>query len=358
MKKLKLPPKRVSVSIDNQTILRTLAWVTLFWVAIQFLGVAGRAITLIVIAFFLAMAINPLVGVIINKTFIKNRGAASGVAFLATISVLVVLIVAIAPITIRQTQSFINSLPEHMQTIRDGDTAFSTLVANLDLVQRFEDFKDQTFSNIGVFGGAFFSAVQSFFMSLASMLTVIVLAFFMVVEGPSWLQRFWSLHPKDKLKKRQKLANDMYRTVTGYVNGQLLIALISGLITLLLTSIIGLPYAFALAAIIAITGLIPLIGNTLGAVVVIAVGLFQSFGIALFLTIFYIIYQQIENNIIQPAIQSQTVALSPLAILISALIGISVAGFLGALVAIPVGGSVRVLVLYFLENREISTSKQ
>jgi predicted PurR-regulated permease PerM len=355
MKKLKLPPKRVSVSIDNQTILRTLAWVSVFWLTLQFLGIASRAITLIIIAFFLAMAINPLVGFILNKTFIKNRTAASGLALLATISVLVVLIVAIAPITIRQTQSIISSLPEYMQEIKDGDTALSSIVADYDLVQRFEEFQEQAFSNIGVFGGAFFSAVQSFFLSLASMLTVLVLAFFMVAEGPAWLDKFWSLHPKDKLKRRKKLFNDMYRSVTGYVNGQLLIAFISGVITLILASVLGLPYAFALAAIIAVTGLIPLIGNTLGAVVVIAVALFQSFGIALFLTVFYIVYQQIENNIIQPAIQSQTVALSPLAILISALIGISLAGFLGALIAIPVGGSIRVLIIYYLENRELAT---
>jgi predicted PurR-regulated permease PerM len=342
-----------AISIDNKTLIRVLLLVVAFVAGLQLIAATRFALTLIVIAFFFALALSPLVNLLARKITKQNRVAATGLAYLLTILILGGLVYSIAPVAIRQIQSFASEIPTYISELDTADHPVARFAQRFDLAGSFEQAREQIADNIGTVGEPLFRTLQTVLTSLAGMITILVLTFFMLVEGPMWLIRFWSLQPKSRLAKRQKLAYDMYRAVIGYVNGQLIIAFISGVITFILLSFLGMPYPLALAAIIAVTGLIPLIGNTLGAIIVIVVALFVSLGLAIFLAVFYIVYQQIENNIIQPAVQSQTVSLSPLAILISALIGISLAGFLGALLAIPVAGVIRVLVLYFIEEHKL-----
>jgi predicted PurR-regulated permease PerM len=343
------PPDSV-VALDDKSLVRALLWVVAFFAFVQFVFAAKTALILISVAFFFALALSPLVNYLARKIPGRNRVVATGGAYLITILLVGSLVYSITPVAIKQLQSFISAIPGFLENLEADQGVIAEFIRQYEIIERAEDVQRQISGNIGNLGEPLVRTLQTILTSLAAMITVLVLTFFMLVEGPLWLERFWRLQPKSKLKKRQKLAFDMYRAVTGYVNGQFIIAFISGVVTFILLSILAMPYPLALAAIIAVTGLIPLIGNTLGAVIVIVVGLFQSFGVAVFLTIFYIVYQQLENNIIQPAVQSQTVSLSPLSILIAALIGISVAGFLGALVAIPVAGSIRVLVLYLIDK--------
>ncbi|MEX0934193.1 MAG: AI-2E family transporter, partial [Candidatus Saccharimonadales bacterium] len=162
--------------------------------------------------------------------------------------------------------------------------------------------------------------------------------------------------PKQHRNHRQDLAAKMYRIITAYVNGQLLIATINGLVTFIVLSIVGIPYALSLAAISALLGLIPVIGTTLGAVIIIGVGFFESVTAAIILTIYFVVYQQVENNVIQPAIQSRSLGMSPLLILISVIIGFSLAGILGGLLAIPIMGCLRILVLDYISEHHLANA--
>jgi predicted PurR-regulated permease PerM len=148
----------------------------------------------------------------------------------------------------------------------------------------------------------------------------------------------------------------MYNVVTGYVNGQLLIASIAGLTSLVAMVVVGIPNAIALAGVVALTGLIPLIGATLGAVIIVAVALFQSLGQAVFMLIFFIVYQQVENNAIQPYVQSKALEISPLLVLVAVIIGVSLGGLLGGFLAIPVAACARILLLDYIEQRNQAKS--
>jgi predicted PurR-regulated permease PerM len=149
----------------------------------------------------------------------------------------------------------------------------------------------------------------------------------------------------------REIADDIYHLVGRYVNGNLLISLIAGTATTIVLLALGVPFALALGLIVAILDLIPLAGATLGAIVVTLVALSHSVTAAIIVLVFYIVYQQIENHLLQPLIYGRTVRLSPLAILLSVLIGSQVAGVIGALAAIPVGGTIQILLEHWQKSR-------
>ena len=151
----------------------------------------------------------------------------------------------------------------------------------------------------------------------------------------------------------QHIVSDMYRVVKGYVNGQVVLALIAALMLLPALLILHVPYAAALVVIVFICGLIPLVGHTIGAIIVTVVALFESPWSALLILAYYILYQQIENYIIQPRVQANSTNMSPLLVFSAVIIGVSFGGLLGGLVAIPVAGCIRIALLDYLRAKKI-----
>jgi predicted PurR-regulated permease PerM len=182
-------------------------------------------------------------------------------------------------------------------------------------------------------------------------ITITFLTFFMLLEGPAWLDRFYGLLPERSRPRWRSVGHDIYRTVGGYVTGNLLISLIAGTLTTVVLLAVGVPYAVALGVIVAILDLIPLAGATIAAVVIGTVAFLHSITAGIVVVVFFVVYQQIENHFLQPVIYGRTVQLSPLAVLISVLIGAKLAGILGALGAIPVAGAIQVLLVDWQRHR-------
>jgi predicted PurR-regulated permease PerM len=157
--------------------------------------------------------------------------------------------------------------------------------------------------------------------------------------------------PADSREHWRGIGHQIYRTIGGYVTGNLFISVIAGVTTTLVLLLLGVPYAVALGLLVAILDLIPLAGATIAAIIVGAVGFIHSLVAGIVLIVFFIVYQQIENHVLQPIVYSRTVQLSPLAILISILVGAELAGVLGALAAIPVAGTIQVVLVATLERR-------
>jgi predicted PurR-regulated permease PerM len=148
------------------------------------------------------------------------------------------------------------------------------------------------------------------------------------------------------------VGSQIYRTVGGYVSGNLLISVIAGITSTLVLLVLGVPYAVALGLLVAILDLIPLAGATIAAVIVTTVAfLSEDWKIGLAVAGFFVVYQQLENHVLQPVVYGRTVQLSPLAVLISILIGAELAGVIGALGAIPVAGSIQVILRDWLQYR-------
>src|SRR5919204_6456596 len=161
-------------------------------------------------------------------------------------------------------------------------------------------------------------------------ITIVFMTFFMLLEGPRWVERIYGLLPNESQPRWRRVGYDIYRTVGGYVTGNLLISLIAGSASTVVLLIMGVPYAVALGLIVAFLDLIPLAGATLAAVIVGAVSFLHTITAGIVVVAFFVVYQQVENHLLQPVVYGRTVQLSPLAVLVSVLIGAELAGILGA----------------------------
>jgi predicted PurR-regulated permease PerM len=180
----------------------------------------------------------------------------------------------------------------------------------------------------------------------------VFMTFFMMLEGPAWMERIYGVLPESSRPRWRQVGQDVYRTVGGYVTGNLLISLIAGVSSGIMLWIVGVPYALALGLVVALLDLIPLAGATIAAILVVLVAIAASgTTAAIIVGVFFVVYQQLENHVIQPLVYGRTVQLSPLAVLVSVLIGAQIAGVLGALGAIPVAGAIQVLLVDWRRHR-------
>lgn len=340
----------VKIDIANKTIVRILGITLLFVLGVMLVMAAAQSLVIIFAAFFLAVALSPPVNYLARYIPRASRGLATAFVFLVMITVISLLTASIVPPVVRQTNQLIDQIPQYIEQASEAEGVVGDFVEGLDLQAQSDDLVDGAADRLVGAGEPIFNLLSRVSTSIVAVLTVLVLAFFMLVEGPRWVDRFWRVQSGHQKERRQQLALKMYRVVTSFVNGQLIIAAINAVAIAIILLAFGVPFALSLAAIVGLLGLIPIIGATLGAIIVVTAGLFESITIAIILAIYFIVYQQVENNIIQPAIQSKSLGMSPLLILVSVVIGLNLAGILGALVAIPVAGSIQVLVQDYFEH--------
>lgn len=349
-------PKKTKIELDTGSLVKAIAIVIGALLLLAFVKIISHALTLIFVAFFLAMALNPAVSFIASKLKSQSRVAATGIAYLLVTIFLAGFFALVIPPLFKQTVDYIKDVPATITSFQADDTAISRLVEDYNLNDQIDqfsaDFKNQ-FSDVG---DPVLSTANRVGAIVVSTIAVFVLTFMMLVEGPLWLKRFFDAQPKKKREQRRRVALRIYKQVTGYVNGQVIVATIAGVFAFVALVIGATIFSadineVALAAIVALFALLPLIGATLGAIIVIFACLLVSLPLAITMAVYFIVYQQIENATLQPMIQSRLNNLTPLIVFISALIGVSLGGLVGAFIAIPVAGSIRILIEeYYLKN--------
>lgn len=349
----------VNIKIDNKTLIRVMVVIVVFLGAIKFFSSVQAVLTWIVVAIFLALALNPAVSWLTKKLPGRKdkRGMATGIAYLMIITVLGAFLYLVVPPIVSQTSDFVDDIPSYTSELRDPDSFLGKRLDQYGLSDEVDDFFNDVPSYISNVRDPAIKTAQSIVGTVVAVLTILIMTFMMLVEGPDWLRWLARLQPESKRKHREELAYKMYNIVTGYVNGQLIIATIGGLSALVAMLIVGIPNAVALAVIVGVFALIPMIGATLGSLIVVIMALFSSLSSAIILGIFFVVYQQIENQAIQPVIQSKSLGLTPLTVIISALIGVSAGGFLGGFLAIPLAGCIRVLLLDWADKKGLSKPK-
>lgn len=350
------PQNQVVINIDSFTVLRILLLVIAGLAAITFFKNVAHSLTLIFISFFLALALNPAVSKIAGLLKSGSRVRATGVAYLAVIAVLAAFVTFVIPPLVKQTVDFIKEVPASIQDYKNEDSPLNDFVERYNLEQQVDNFSKDFGNRFDNIGGPVLSTAGKIGSTVVSVITVLVLTFMMLVEGPAWLQRFWGVHPSAKRAHRKELAYKMYRVVTNYVNGQVFIAALGGIFAsialFIFSQIFDAPVnAVALGGIIALFALLPMIGTILGSVIVVLACLLVSVPLAIAAAIYFVIYQQIENVTIQPYIQARGNNLTPLMVFVAALLGVGFGGFLGAVVAIPVAGCIKILADDYFANR-------
>jgi predicted PurR-regulated permease PerM len=187
--------------------------------------------------------------------------------------------------------------------------------------------------------------------AIAAGLTIFVLAFLMILEGPKMLEGGLNALSPPRRERTKRVAADCAKAVTGYMAGNLLISVIAGIATFLFLFFAGVPFRGVLGLWVAFADLIPLVGATLGAIPTVLIAFLHSVPAGIATIVFYVLYQQFENHVLQVTIMSRTVDLNPLVVLVSVLLGVELFGLLGALLAIPVAGVIQVIARDIYDER-------
>ncbi len=354
-----------NVNIRPYVVVRTVFLAIMTVVALMAVTKMRQPITLILTSFFLAIALNPPVNKISRFMPKGSRALSVAVAYLIVVGILGTLIFTVVPPVTKQIGNFANSVPEYIDDIKgDRSTKLTQFIEKYGLEDEAEKLGNQVQEKLGNSGELVFNSAQTAFSALLSTITILVLTFFMLVDGPIMLNRLFAKYKDDEVRRRHKnLLKRMYKIVTGYFNGQVIISSINAALALVAMLAGGwifkssIPYPLVLTAVVWICGLIPLIGASLGAAVVVFVSAFINWKLAVALAIYFFIYQQTENATIQPKIQSKAVSMSPLIVLVVVLLSASVGGLFAAFIALPVAGCLQVLFNDFLAGGSLTKAE-
>lgn len=353
---------KVHIAIDTKTFVRF--WLVLigFVLVIAAIYNARSALLLIGLALFLALALNAPVSYIAHKLPGRSRVGATALAYSAVVLVLAAVVFLVIPPIADQTSRFISSAPNIIDNLSHQWAAFGDFAKQYNLqdqVERMVVSAKESLESFAVqFGGNIIGGIGSFFSLVFSVVLVLTMAFLMLIEGPEWLKKLWGIYSDpEKMAVHKRVVTKMYNVVTGYVTGQLTVSGIDAfcggfvvfVLSLLFPAVPG-SLAFPTIAILFTLSLIPLFGATLGGVLVSLLLITNNLTAGVIFGIYFIVYQQVENNFISPVVQSKKLELSPLIVLVAVTVGVYVFGLLGGIISIPVAGCVKVLFEEYLAS--------
>lgn len=352
---------KVRIEIDTKTFVRF--WLVVIGFAFALLAIysARTALIILGVAFFLALALNAPVSKLAKHLPGRSRVAGTAIAYVTVVAILASFIFLVVPPVAQQTMKFADTVPSLVENARTQWGGLNVFIEKYNLQPQVdravESFRGNATGWAADIGRNILAGVGSVVGALTSILLVLVLSFLMLIEGPTWMRRIWGVYQdKERMERHRLVAQRMYTVVTGYVTGQLTVsaigALASGLVVFLLSFFFNVPANLALPTIaIAFTlSLIPMFGATIGGILISLLLAFNDVTAAVIFIIFFVVYQQVENNFVSPTIQSKKVELSALAVLASVTIGLYMFGLAGGIISIPIAGCVKVLLDEYLSR--------
>jgi predicted PurR-regulated permease PerM len=339
------------VRFRASTILAVLGIAIAVALLLEILWIARQILAWILIAVFLALALNPAVDWF-QRHGVRRRGLAAGLTFLLTLLAIAGIGALFIPTLVDEVNGFVRALPGYVDDVTHRRGRLGFLETKYHVTERVRKAVESGGAS-GVLGltGTALAITKGIITAIVATVTIAFMTLFMLLEGPTWMDRFYGLLPAKSRDRWREVGRQIYGTVGGYVTGNLFISLIAGVSSTIVLLALDVPYAVALGLLVAILDLIPLAGATIAAIIVVTIGFLHTIVAGIILVVFFVVYQQVENHVLQPVVYSRTVQLSPLAVLISVLIGAELAGVLGALAAIPVAGTLQVLLLAWLAER-------
>jgi predicted PurR-regulated permease PerM len=339
-------------SVPVRTILVTIGLLLATALLVYIVITVRQVLTWMVVALFFAVALSPAVDWVQRRLLRgRRRALATLIVFLLVFLALAALLTAFAVPIATEGTKLAGQLPQLINDARNGKGPVGQLLDRTHALQWVQTHqstitnfaKGLTTPAVGVLAGVA--------TGVTATITVFVLAYLMALEGPLVVGGFVALFPPKTGERIRRVGADCARSVTGYITGNLLISVICGGLTYVVLLVMGVPFAGLVALFVGITDLVPLVGATIGGVVAGIAGFLHSVPAGLVVIAFFILYQQVENHLLQPVIFSRTVRLNPLTVLISILIAAQLAGILGALLAIPVASIIQVIVRDLWDNR-------
>jgi predicted PurR-regulated permease PerM len=340
-----VPPSGTRRAAVYATTARVVAVVVVAAVGLYLVYLLKQPLGWLVLAGFIAVAVSGPVKFFERK---MRRGLAIAIVYLGVILIPVLIGAVLVPPIVDQANNLATNAPKYAgdltNTVENNKTLHD-LDQKYDLTAKIREQAAKLPGKVGDAAGVLADVGAGIVSSVFAGITILILSVFMVGAAPRWRQSFVRLHPEDRARALNRLFDRTGTAVGGYVRGALLQALIAGFASWIVLEILGVPYPVALALIIALLDLVPLVGATLGAVLVGVVTLFNDFPTATIVwAIWSVIYQQIENTVIQPRIQSRAVQVEPFVVLVAVLFGSALFGVFGALLAIPAAATLQIAI--------------
>ncbi|GAA4060039.1 AI-2E family transporter [Nonomuraea soli] len=304
-------------------------------------------IILIVVAMFLAIGLNPAVEAL-QRRGLARRWAIS-IVFASVIVLFALFGLAIVPPVSRELTAFIQALPGYLTELQQNPTV-QQLDAEYGIIQQAISF---VASQLGpTLAGGILNAGVEVLGGVFNGLTLLVLMLYFLGSLHSTKQYLLKLVPASRRYRTESITDQILSGIGGYVAGNILISVIAGVVSWIFLHFAGVKYALALALVVAVLDLIPLVGATIGAAVVTLVALLQSLPLGLACLVFFVVYQQVENYLIYPRVMTRSVNVTPAVTVIAALIGGALLGIVGALLAIPVAAAIALIIRELVHPRQ------
>jgi predicted PurR-regulated permease PerM len=311
--------------------------------ALVIVWVARQVITWILIATFLAIAMDPAIRAL-QRRGVQRRGAAAALIYVVLLVALGALAALFIPPLAHQISQFVDAVPGYVNDLTKGRGPLGFLETKYHVVERVREATQTGGTNLAGGASAVLTVTASVATGVAGIITIAFMTFFMLLEGPDWIDRGFTLMPPEPERRWRRVGHDVYRIIGGYVSGNLLISAVAAITATVVLLVTGVRFPLALGLLVFILDLIPLAGATLAAVILALVAFTHSTTAGIVVIVYFVVYQQIENHLLQPLVYGRTVQISPLLALIAVLIGAEVAGVLGALGAIPIAASLQAVL--------------
>ena len=313
----------------------------------------------LLIALFVALCASAPVSVLSRR---MRRGFAIAIVYAAIVLLPIAVGAILIPPGVEAASDLVNDLPTYAEELTEtieGNGQLREIDEDFDISGKVESFaNDASAGALSSAPGALADLGAGIVTAVFALVTILVLSMFMVARGPSWVDAFLRTRPEKEAAVLRRALYAMAEAVSSYVGGALVQALIAGVAAFVVLAILGVPAPLALAMIVAVFDLIPLVGATIGAILVGIVTVFSGFPLVTIVwAAFAVAYQQFENYVVQPRIQSRAVDLDPFVIVVAALFGGTLFGFIGALVAIPTAAAIQIGIKEFLRYRREETAR-
>jgi predicted PurR-regulated permease PerM len=322
------------------------ARITLTAIAVSAL-VAGawavrNIVLLVVVAMVLAVGLDPAVRRL--ERFKVSRGWAVVIIFLAAIGFLVLFGWLVIPPLVRQVTSLAGQIPDYLKRLQQDNGFFGNLEKKYHLSTKLKDLTQHLPAAASASLSKILGLTKSVAAVIFNLLTIGILTIYFLLSLPKTEEFAATLLPEDNRARNARTLQEALTRIGGYVSGNIAVSIIAGIGAFVALVVIRVPFAAALAMWVAVADLIPTVGATLGALAAVMVAAFSGWVPAIATTAYFLVYQQVENYVIVPRVMKKAVDLSPAAVIVSVLIGGSLAGFAGALLALPAAAAAKVVI--------------
>ena len=341
--------------LSTRAIMRIVLIVVLAALALYIVYRLRRPISFLVIAAFIAVAMTGPVNLLHR---VMKRGLAIAVAYAVLVAIPIGIGILLVPSLVNQAEELATNVPEYAQDVTDfvnENNTLNSLNEKYDFTSEIEKAAGEAPTKIGDAAEILKDIGVGVVNSVFAGVTILVLSIFMVGGGPRWIESFLRTQPPDRAERVDRALRHSANAIGNYIGGALFQATLAAICAFIVLTILGAPFAAPLALLVLFFDLIPVVGATIASVLIAIVMLFVNFPVGVIVWIvFAIVYQQIENYLIQPQVQKRATKIEPFVTLVAVLFGSTLFGVVGAILAIPTAATLQILVREYLDFRRES----